>query len=141
MEPLLIKETIATPKVIFDIEKNNFELKGCSRPEDVRDFYVPIIEWLQAMKLAANDKLRSKHTEENPIVFKFKFDYFNSSSAKFILDILVLINEIHNTGVKLRLDWYHDENDEDMKEVGEELSEVVDLPFKYVVLKKGSSFN
>jgi len=31
----------------------------------------------------------------------------------------------------MQIDWYYDENDEDMKEVGEELSEVVDFPFKY----------
>lgn len=141
MEPLIIKETIATPKVIFDIQNNDFELKGCSRPEDVRDFYVPIIEWLQELKATASDELKSKFTKEQPIVFKFIFDYFNSSSAKFILDILVLINEIHESGLSLRIDWFHDENDEDMKEVGEELSEVVDLPFEYVIIEKGSSFN
>lgn len=141
MEALLIKETIATPKIIFDVEQNNFELKGCSRPEDVRDFYVPVIEWLQNFKSNVNDDFKTKFSTENPVVFKFKFDYFNSSSAKFILDILVLINDIHKTGLSLRIDWYHDENDDDMKEVGEELSEVVDLPFEYIVVTKGSSFN
>lgn len=141
MEPLLIKETIATPKIIFDIKNNDFELKGCSRPEDVRDFYVPVIDWLQEFKSGINDELISIYSTENPVIFKFKFDYFNSSSAKFILDILVLINDIHNTGLKLRIDWFHDENDDDMKEVGEELSEVVELPFEYVVVAKGSTFN
>jgi hypothetical protein len=72
------------------------------------------------------------------MVFKFKFDYFNSSSAKFILDILVIINQMHTQGLKMRIDWYFDENDDDMKEVGEELSEVVDFQFEYKVTNKDS---
>lgn len=136
MDPLIIKETLATPKVNFNIKDNECEIKGCSRPEDVRDFYGPIIEWLKTFKSAINDELKTTYTSENPIIFKFKFDYFNSSSAKFILDILVFINEIHNEGLHMKIDWYYDENDDDMKEVGEELSEVVDFPFHYVITSR-----
>ncbi|MBI9067029.1 MAG: DUF1987 domain-containing protein [Salinivirgaceae bacterium] len=130
MTPLVIKETTATPKVIFDYSKLEFELKGCSRPEDVREFYVPIIRWFEEFRGSITEEHKEKH-KDNPIVFNFKFDYFNSSSAKFILDVLILINNIHTEGLSMQIDWYYDENDEDMKEVGEELSEVVDFPFKY----------
>jgi len=141
MIPLIIKETIATPKIVFDVANNDFELKGCSRPEDVRNFYIPIIDWLKELKENIDNKIRAKFTPENPMVFKFKFDYFNSSSAKFILDILVLINEVHNSDINVRIDWYYDENDDDMKEVGEELSEVVDFAFEYIILKRSSAFS
>ncbi|MDA3891416.1 MAG: DUF1987 domain-containing protein [Salinivirgaceae bacterium] len=132
MKPFIIEETAATPRIVFDLDENKFELKGCSRPEDVRDFYAPVIKWLNNFKDSVDDDLRNDHKEQ-PIVFKFKFDYFNSSSAKFILDILVLINRVHTEGLNIRIDWYFDESDDDMKEVGEELSEVVDFPFEYVV--------
>jgi len=135
MNPLYIEETTATPSVNFNLEQQEFELKGCSRPEDVRDFYAPIIKWLNDFKETISDEIKEAH-KENPIIFKFKFDYFNSSSAKFILDILVLINSIHMLGLNMRIDWYYDENDDDMQEVGEELSEVVDFPFEYIVVKK-----
>ncbi len=136
MNPLIIKETLATPKVVFNVYENDCEIKGCSRPEDVRDFYGPIIDWLKGFKSSINDELKKTYSESNPIIFKFKFDYFNSSSAKFILDILVFINDIHNDGLSLQIDWYYDENDDDMKEVGEELSEVVDFPFHYIITTK-----
>lgn len=135
MKPLIIKETTATPKIVFDLASNEFEIEGCSRPEDVRDFYVPIIRWLEDFKGSITDKLKEKH-KDSPIVFNFKFDYFNSSSAKFILDVLILINNIHTEGLNMQIDWYFDENDEDMKEVGEELSEVVDFPFEYKMTTK-----
>lgn len=137
MDALIIKETIATPRIEFDVTKNIFELQGCSRPEDVRDFYAPVILWLTDFKNSVDDNLKSKHLD-NPLVFKFKFDYFNSSSAKFILDILVLINQIHMLGLNMKIDWYFDENDDDMKEVGEELSEVVDFQFDYKITNKDS---
>jgi hypothetical protein len=131
MKSLIIEETQATPKVILDLFNDNYEIEGCSRPENVREFYLPIIGWLKEYYQNIDDKLIAKYTD-NQLVFKFKLDYFNSSSAKFILDILILINNIYEKGLNIRIDWYYDENDDDMKEVGEELSEVVDFQFKYI---------
>jgi hypothetical protein len=138
MNPLFIPETIATPEIHFDLEQNQFLVKGCSRPEDVRDFYIPVLTWLDELKQLLTPEQKAQFAD-SPMLFKFKFDYFNSSSAKFILDILVIINNIHLSGVNMRIDWYYDENDDDMKEVGEELSEVVDFPFEYVIVKKNPS--
>ena len=133
MKTLVIKQTITTPEITFDYDNNIFNLEGCSRPEDVRSFYYPIIQWLTDLK---NGVENGEIKNNNDItVFNFKFDYFNSSSAKFILDILVLINDIHKAGLNIRIDWYFEENDDDMKEVGEELSDVVDFPFEYKVIK------
>lgn len=135
MDALRLKETTATPMVVFDPQNNEFELKGCSRPEDVREFYTPIIKWLEQFISQLSPEYINQH-KESPVIFKFKFDYFNSSSAKFILDILVLSNQLHENNLNICIDWYFDENDDDMREVGEELSEVVDFPFRYVMVKK-----
>lgn len=135
MEPLHAKETTSTPKILFDPDNAQFEIKGCSRPEDVRDFYVPVINWLEKFKQKMSQEFVD-HFKNEPLVFNFKFDYFNSSSAKFILDILVLINQMHANGLNVNIHWHYDQNDEDMREVGEELSEVVDFPFAYVEVKK-----
>ncbi len=137
MEPLQAKETTSTPKVHFDIDRSIFEIKGCSRPEDVRDFYIPIISWLDKFRASLTEEYKLRFTE-SPLVFNFKFDYFNSSSAKFILDILMIINQMHAKGLHVNIHWHYDQNDEDMREVGEELSDVVDFPFKYVEVKKPS---
>ncbi|MFA6404034.1 MAG: DUF1987 domain-containing protein [Salinivirgaceae bacterium] len=135
MESLIIKETTSTPKVVLDSRNNNFEFQGCSRPEDVRNFYMPIINWLEKFRDTKAAIEVEKHAT-NPIIFKFKLDYFNSSSAKFILDILVLINQLHLNGINLKIDWFYNQNDDDMLEVGKELSEVVDFPFEYIEVKK-----
>ncbi len=133
MTPLVYSETNATPRVEFDLEKNIFVISGCSRPEDVRDFYHPILRWLTEFIESVDDAVRERFVS-SPLSFQFTFDYFNSSSAKFILDILVLINQLHQKGLNVEIIWYYDENDDDMKEVGEELSEVVDFQFQYRVV-------
>jgi hypothetical protein len=133
MKSLILKQTITTPGIIFDYDNSNFSLEGCSRPEDVRTFFIPIIDWLTEFKEGV-EKGVINNDKSDPIVFNFKFDYFNSSSAKFILDILVLINDAHKAGLNIRIEWCYEDNDEDMKEVGEELSDVVDFPFEYKVI-------
>ncbi len=47
MEKLTIAPTLNTPGVTLDPVGNKFELKGESRPENVRSFYLPILEWLE----------------------------------------------------------------------------------------------
>ncbi|MDD2563517.1 MAG: DUF1987 domain-containing protein [Salinivirgaceae bacterium] len=133
MKPLLIDETNSTPQVIFDIKNSHFEIKGCSRPENVRHFFLPIVEWLEGFCTEA--PLHVEHFKENPVVFKFKLSYFNSASAKFILDILLLINKIYMSDINTAIDWFYEEGDEDMLDVGTELSEMVDFNFRYIETK------
>ncbi|MCK4663606.1 MAG: DUF1987 domain-containing protein [Bacteroidales bacterium] len=119
-----------TPKVLFDPTNNKFEISGYSRPEDVRAFYKPIISWLKDF----GKEIDSVKGFNKPIEFNFKLIYFNSSSAKFLLDILIEINNFHKKGVSVSINWYYDDGDDDMKEVGEDLSEMVDFPFKYIAV-------
>ena len=133
MKPILIDETNTTPQVIFDVKNSQFEIKGCSRPENVRQFYLPIVEWLESFSTNATEYI--EQFKENPVVFKFKLSYFNSASAKFILDILLLINKIYKNDINTAIDWYYEEGDEDMLDVGTELSEMVDFDFRYIEIK------
>lgn len=133
MKPIIIDETNSTPQVIFDIKNFQFEIRGCSRPENVRQFYLPIVEWLESFN--ANSSEYVEHFKEKPAVFKFKLSYFNSASAKFILDILLLINKIYKNNINTSIDWYYEEGDEDMLDVGTELSEIVDFDFRYIEIR------
>ena len=46
METLRIEQTDDSPLVILDQEDNQFEISGKSLPEDVVDFYQPVLDWL-----------------------------------------------------------------------------------------------
>ena len=136
MDAKIIEATEKSPKVTFDPGKGLFEMEGDSRPENVRKFYQPIIDMLKGYfdKLSAEKGL-SKYDDE-PFKFNFQLGYFNSSSAKFILDVLTIVNDYRLEGLTIKVNWYFEEDDEDMQEAGEEFSNFIDYPFNYIMIKE-----
>lgn len=122
MEIINIAPTEDTPRIILDSLKPLFEFSGRSLPEDVVSFYKPVLNWLNEF-------------EKNPVVnaeFEFKLEYFNTASSKLLLDILLKINDIFLDGTPMKIKWYYKELDLDLKEAGEEYSELVELPFELI---------
>lgn len=111
-----------TPKIIFDSENEIFEISGRSLPEDAAVFYEPILDWLKQYAKSPNK------TSE----FSFKLNYFNTASSKLLLDILMILEDIHNAGNAVKVNWFFEEEDEDMEEAGGEYAELVDLPFELI---------
>lgn len=116
-----------SPRIELDPDKNMFEFSGESRPENVRSFYLPVLEWLEGYA----DELSAKESKD-PLVINFNFEYFNSTSAKYILDIFKSLFSIHENGNEVLIRWHFEEDDEDMYEVGMEMSRMSRLPFEYV---------
>ena len=130
MEKLIIESTANSPRIVLDPESRNFEFSGESRPENVRKFYLPILEWLEAYT-AEQDKLRDDERTFG-LLCQFNFEYFNSTSAKYILDIFKSLNAISAQGIGLEIKWLYEEDDEDMLEVGQEMSRMSKLSFEYI---------
>lgn len=122
MEVINIKGTDDTPSVVLDKDAGLFEFSGRSLPEDVTQFYDPIINWIKDYAGDPNDK-----TE-----VLFKLEYFNTASSKVLLDILLLYEDINNNGGNVVIKWHYHEDEEDMKEAGEEYEDIVDVPFEYI---------
>ncbi len=120
MEVIKIMGTDDTPNVILDPDNEIFEISGRSLPEDVSSFYEPILNWLE--EYANNAKPKT--------AFTFKLVYFNTASSKMLLDILMKLEEIHEAGNEVLVQWYYPEDDEDMEEAGEEYADIVDIPFE-----------
>lgn len=120
--PLFIKQTRNTPGVLLDPEQNLFEFRGRSLPEHAVSFYEPIITWLK--------DYASKPESETTVTFKL--DYFNTPSAKPLLQILRLIDAISSKGHTTKMFWYHRNDDVEMKEVGEEFSRFIRTPLYLV---------
>jgi hypothetical protein len=120
METIKINATEDTPNVILDPVNNIYEISGRSLPEDVVVFYEPVIKWLDGFS-------------KEPIsdfALTIKLEYFNTASSKLILDILLKLEEIYQDGTQLKVIWNYLSSDSDMKEAGEEYSEIVGLPFE-----------
>lgn len=122
MEKIVIEPTNETPKVILDKENDLFEFSGNSLPEDVANFYYPILSWFDEYAKAPNGKTK----------VIFNFEYYNTSSSKMILKILEKFRDIHRSGSEVEVHWHYMEDDEDMIEAGEDYSENIKVPFKFI---------
>lgn len=130
MEKLIIEPTGNSPRIILDPENKLFEFSGESRPENVRKFYLPILEWLENY---TQDQENLKDEERSSgLQCQFNFEYFNSTSAKYILDIFKSLNALNALGIGLDIKWLYEEDDEDMLEVGQEMSRMSKLSFEYI---------
>ena len=133
MENLYIEATEFSPKIVFDIKNRKFELVGISRPEDVVAFYESIIYKTESY-------VESILNEENNLedfVFNLRFDldYMNSASSKYILQILDYFKKLYVKGAKIIVEWYYEDIDDQIFEDGEDLSDVIKIPFKLIPRK------
>ncbi|MBN2521400.1 MAG: DUF1987 domain-containing protein [Bacteroidales bacterium] len=133
MKPLFIEPTEFTPLIKFDPEIMEFEIGGFSRPENVSGFYNPVLEYLDEFEKNVLDSPSFKRNTALEVIFKLK--YFNSASSKFILDIINTIIEFEDKGLKININWFYDEGDETILESGEDLSDIADVPFHYIIQK------
>jgi len=131
MEKFIIEPTANSPRIVLDPEKGTFEFSGESRPENVRKFYLPVLEWLEAYT-GSLEALQDDQRKFD-LQCQFNFEYFNSTSAKYILDIFKSLNAINALGVGLDIKWLYEEDDEDMLEVGQEMSRMSKLSFEYII--------
>jgi len=136
MEPLYIEPSEFTPRVFFDPENSVFEISGFSRPENTVGFYKPLIKWLEDYE----DNVLAKNTNFNKsnLVLNLKLTYFNSSSSKFLMDILMVFMKFHSKGNAVEINWYYDEDDDEIFESGEEISEMINFPFNFIPITPNS---
>jgi hypothetical protein len=124
--PLLIEESGDTPNVVFDPTRPKFELSGRSLPENAAEFYQPLFEWIVEYS-------------KNPLkktVMEINMFYFNTSSSKMILDLLYRMEDLQSAGHEVQIIWYCDDDDEDMVEMGEEFSELIEVPVEIIFNKE-----
>lgn len=122
METLNIEGTSKTPSITFDASKGLLEIKGRSIPENSIEFYKPLIEWLD----------KYAQGTPSPTVVKVQLEYFNTSSSKCILDVFKKLEVINKAGNDVTINWYYEEDDEDMLEAGEDYESIIKVPFKMI---------
>jgi len=132
MDHLLIQPTEHTPRIDFDYTKKVLEFSGDSRPEDAQKFYTPILDWLKEYHNYLYFISAEMETFE-PVTVNFKLEYFNSTTAKFLLDVFWSIRDANKDKLVYRVIWWYDEHDRDIKESGEEFEELAEMKFEFKV--------
>ena len=130
MDSLIIEATEDSPKIMFDTASNRFIISGESRPENAGKFYTPVINWI--VKYEETLYSLKQQLKDDAVIFIFKLDYFNSTSAKYIMDVLLIIKKFVDLGYKINIEWHYDKRDDDMLDAGNEFSDTVDLKFNFI---------
>jgi len=122
MENLTRETTRETLKVLCDVKSGVISLEGVSYPQDAAEFFEPIYDWL------------NNYINEiaSIIVLNVRVSYLNSSSTKFLFELVDRMEEYFNKGGDARVNWYHVEDDVDIKEAGLEFKEDMVLPFEII---------
>src|SRR5215471_7524184 len=125
MTIISLAATTRTPAVEFDFEANQFSLLGESYPEDVSEFYGPMIKPLEA-------HLRSQKGAD--ISFKFEFLYFNSGTAKIVMRLFDMLEQVAASGNNVAITWAYEKDDDNIREIGQEFAE--ELKYAKFILKE-----
>ena len=122
MESITVEGTPKTPTVNFNADTGIIEVKGRSIPENSIEFYRPLVEWLEEY---------SKNPQKLTTV-NIQLEYFNTSSSKCILDVFKKLESIKKARNEVIINWYYEEDDEDMLEAGEDYESIIRIPFKMI---------
>ena len=126
MDNIIIEGTPKTPSVNFNYDKGTIEIKGRSIPENSIEFYKPMVDWIEKY-----GEKPQKKTEVN-----IQLEYFNTSSSKCILDVFKKLETIYKQDFDVVINWYYEEDDEDMLEAGEDYQSIIRVPFKMVEIEE-----
>ncbi len=121
MERIDIKDIKNTPRVVLDKERNEFEVSGISIPEDAMEFFEKLMVW-------ADEYIK----DPNPVSrIKVRVEYMNTSSTKLLFMFLWKFEELVKKGLsEITIDWYYEEDDEDMLKIGRDFDASLDMPFE-----------
>ncbi len=122
MNSLYLAKTSKTPEIAFDPKSEIFEISGRSIPENSVEFYRPVMEWLDAFQ----------KEKGSSIILLVRLEYFNTSSSKCMIDIFRKLEKMHFNGHNVVIKWYYEEQDEDMKESGEDFKDILKVPLEMI---------
>lgn len=119
-ERLQIPPTKRTPWI--DLEEGRIFIMGRSIIENPSIFFEPLYNWI------------GRYINENPpdTVIELGFEYINTGSIKWLYLVLRELSGTPNLSEFARINWYYEQGDEDMGELGFILRSLMDCSFTIV---------
>jgi len=121
MEVVTIEGTKKTPDVRLDPE-GKIKLGGRSIPEDASKFFEAVLNWV--VEYCASPK--------DTTTIDIELEYFNSGSAKYVMQILRELSELISSNKKLEVNWYYEEGDDDILERGEYYATILSMDINFI---------
>lgn len=116
---VLLEKTTDTPLIHF--APGMLVIEGRSITEDILGFWNPLLAWT-----AQYIKEPEKHT-----LVEIGLEYINSSSSKFINEILQMLASVKDKGMALEVNWSYEEDDESILQLGKDLEALCGTKFNF----------
>ena len=118
-----LEKTFNTPEVTFLPSEGILKIQGRAIPEDPGDFFEELITLLKEyFKEVSNEITR----------VDIKLEYINSGSSKYMLEIFRILKRNYDQGHDCIVNWYYEEDDESIQELGLHYQATVKVPFKLI---------
>ena len=104
--------TARTPSILLDGDAGTLTMIGESYPEDVPAFYAELSDAIA--DFFANSA--------SALAVAIKLTYFNSSSARALMELLDLLDNAAESGRTVSVDWFCDPDDDITREFAQDIS-------------------
>jgi hypothetical protein len=118
-----ISETTKTPGIMLNPE-GVIKIRGRWMMENIADFSRKLSSWFDTY---ACDPPEISCIDIN-------LEYFNGFNSGLLISLLRKVLFINRTNKWLIVNWYYDEGDEDILELGEYLSLILEKPFNFIMV-------
>ena len=115
---ILVDKTTDCPYVNFT-EQGLLEIEGRSITEDVFSFWQPLVDWVEEYAKTPAEVTKAV----------FFLEYTNSSSNKYLSELMKRLEACATAGSKVEVIWKYEEDDESILMLGEDLKSLVSIPF------------
>ncbi|HNT41602.1 MAG TPA: DUF1987 domain-containing protein [Tenuifilaceae bacterium] len=120
LSSLYIKGTSKTPQI--DFKPGMLQVSGRSIPEDAVEFFQPVIGWLEEYLKNPEPLTR----------LNLRMEYINSGSNRFIFNLIKMLDDAYLKGHSVLVNWYYEEDDDTIRNLGRDFQALVKVPFKMV---------
>lgn len=124
---IIIEGSKYTPRFCLDKKSQKISITGISRPENCKEFYDPLFVTINDFFLSIINK-----PQKEVIIIDFYLLYFNTSSAKYLTDILLNAKNLKKDNIELIINWRYPDDDINALEDGKDLAFSTDLEFNFI---------
>ena len=122
-----IEPTENTPGVVLD-PSGIIMIKGRSMNKNAAEFYKQIEEWIDRYVSDPADLTR----------VDICLEYFNGINSMIFTSLLKKITEVKLKDKLVLINWYYEEDDDDILAQGENISSVLDIPVNLIMIDESA---
>lgn len=124
LKELIVLPTKSSPEIILK-PNGTIKIRGRSMNRNATEFFKQIEDWVDKYIC---DPADLTHVE-------IYLEYINEIHFKTFISLIKKIESIRLQNKKYIINWYYDEDDEDILDKGEYISCVLDIPFNFLKIQ------